>query len=414
MPDSATCSRTRAERERGAAMVWAMLFVVITSGMIVAHAAHMASVRKELDARYDRKTMADSVVRSALTDTVGWFQSQAEQPVTEFAPALDPYGDPPRYETIDPRTGLVREFEIRGNLWARYEVRQEEVVDVSSQRGVETPGSVWAIGVRSYVFRIVDARKSFDEAPNRVVAQSSASTELRGMSLALPANGAISVQDPGTVVLGSNAVVDGGTKPGLTYGDGPTRALVMPTYDLDQVEELLSPVPLYTSPDPVVAPLATVSGTPSAVRLPAMTIDPVRVFRLRTDEMSAFADVIWMPGRNRLPPDVRGSFVLVPGSATIDGEDLDGVVLFVDGDLHVAAVSGGTTTIRGIVFVTGNATIDGDFRLDGSLSVMGELRLGDGVSPPAVVVYDQAAVDAVRDALRSYRLRRGSMPLQAY
>jgi hypothetical protein len=394
--------------EGGAALLWAMLFVVITSGMIVAHASHMAAVRRELDARYDRKSLAEAVVRSGADEAVGWFRGRAQQPVAAFAPVFDPFRDPPVLETEDPGLGLVREFEIRGNLWGRYEVRHEGARDISAERGLGAAGAAWEIAVQSFVYRVEDPTRAFDEAPNRVVAQAATRTELRSLALALPAISAISVQDPALVTIRANAVIDGGAHPGLVHGDGPTHDTVVGTGDPIDLAAV-SPTPYSTSPDPAIDPAATILGSPDTLRFLSMAIEPTKVFRLRADEVARFADLVWVPGRDPLPDDVRGALILVPGDARLSGERIDGAVLFVDGDLSIG--SGGIETqIVGMVFVTGAMKVEGHLDLRGAVSVMGELTLGDGTSPPAFVRYDRDVIDALRASLRQYRMRRGSMP----
>ena len=121
--------------EEGSILVWALLFSIITSAMIISHSTYMAANRREMHVRYENVSLADSFARSGLVDSLAWFQRQPTQPVQTFTPQLTPEGDPPLFDTLDPTIGLVREFEVRGNLWARYEARTNEAFDISSQRG---------------------------------------------------------------------------------------------------------------------------------------------------------------------------------------------------------------------------------------------------------------------------------------
>ena len=139
---------TGSNRERGAVMVWALIFVIVTAGMIISHSAYMASHRQTMDVHLKRKPLAANFARAALTDGLSWFQAQATQPVAEFAPRKDTAVNPPVLDTLDPTLGLVREFEIRGNLWGRYEIRKDEAMDMSLQYGSSSPGSVWDLAAR--------------------------------------------------------------------------------------------------------------------------------------------------------------------------------------------------------------------------------------------------------------------------
>src|SRR5690606_24062328 len=72
--------------------------------------------------------------RSGLTEGLSWLRRQTSQPVTVFQPTLDTSATPPILDTEDPDIGLVRDFRISGNLWARYEVWKEWAADPDPTR----------------------------------------------------------------------------------------------------------------------------------------------------------------------------------------------------------------------------------------------------------------------------------------
>ena len=109
----------RGGEEEGSILIWALLFSIIASAMIVSHSTYMAANRREMHVRFEHATLSDNFARSGLTDALAWYQRQPVQPVGTFSPQLDPSGDPPLLDTLDPTVGLVREFEVRGSLWAR-------------------------------------------------------------------------------------------------------------------------------------------------------------------------------------------------------------------------------------------------------------------------------------------------------
>src|SRR5712675_1612201 len=146
-----TRARPACRLQQGSALIWALFFVAVTAGLLITNSWEMQANRTAMDVRYRKSAHARMIAQSALTDATAWFQRQSAQPVTTFAPKLDPEADPPLNETVDPTVGLVREFEVRGGLWARYEVRKDECLDVSSSYG-ETAGKVWDVGARGILF----------------------------------------------------------------------------------------------------------------------------------------------------------------------------------------------------------------------------------------------------------------------
>jgi len=99
---------------------------------------------------------------------------------------------------------------------------------------------------------------------------------------------------------------------------------------------------------------------------------------------------------------VEGDLTLGPNDA-INGKAL----LVVDGDLVVQ--EGNVSTLKGMVYVTGDAQIDGEFRLEGMLVVRGKLRLGYGTRP-VLISYDRPAFDALKLNIERYRLSRSIRP----
>jgi hypothetical protein len=370
-------STPRDAPERGSTLIWALLFVIVTAGAIVAHTIFMSAQRQERSVRLSREAMASTFARSGLADTLGWFRRQVQQPVARFAPVCEPDRDPPIVDTIDPALGLVRSFEIRGNLWGRYEVRQEDARDVSRERDAEKPGSVWDIGVRSYVYRVVDPDVPFDRPPNRVVSTVIERTEIRGIPVRPPAMAAVCAEDPASVKLNTGASVDGGLGAGIA-GKPLHNAL-----------SLLS---------------QAISGAPAVAGLAGYDQSPVSVFSMGLEELRSLADEVWQEEPPASVTELDGQVIYAR-----DGLDLatpitaDNVLLVVDGNLHVKR--GNNAAVRGLVYVTGDAHIEGPFRLEGSLVVGGKLRLG-GSTETVLVRFDAAVVERMRQEAAKYRLRR--------
>lgn len=406
-------------------LVWALMFVVLTSGMIVSHSLRMASQRRELDARYDRKSLAQTVGRAGVVDALAWFRGQPTQPVNAFAPAFDPYNDPPRLETIDPTLGLVREFEIRGNLWGRYELRRDEVRDISAERGMAGQGKAWQLSMRSYVYRIVDPSKPFDQPPNRIVATDVTGSEFRGFQLNLPAQAPVVAQDPEKVWIGPNVWINGGSGAGLAHGDGPidmTDPSVPkpPPDDIDDVvgtdldadgdvdlDDLLPALPIAVSPDPIVIDNTKLTGTPARTRLPSMVVDLSSILGMSLQDVASFADTVWDPNKQRPPTDTAGRVILVQGNLGMDDLRLDSAITIVTGNLG-SRVSSTPSTVSGVVIVGGNINIQSGFNMDGVIVGAHQVHLGSSAAgvDPVMINANPLLVQKLQQLVQSYRASR--------
>lgn len=398
-------------------LVWALIFVVVTSGMVVSHSIRMASSRRELDTMLDRRLLARTVAKSGVVDALSWFRSQPTQPVSSFAPLCDPYGDPPRMDTIDAAMGLVRDFEIRGNLWGRYELRRTDMQDVTGQRGMTGTGKAWAMQARSYVYRVVDPGKPFDQAPNRIVAMDTVATEICKFGMSIPASAPVIAQDPEALFVYENVVINGGSGAAVVYGNGPLDAK-------DYTDPVTTPVassidglapapisPIRISVDPVFSVLATLTGTTSMLRQPSLALDLGRIFGTRPEDLRAFADIVVSDGSGLSGlKEVSGKVVFIAGDLQIDqGVNLDGTAIVVYGSLGVP-INPTPTKISGVIYVEGDAKILGNFTLDGVLIVKHTLSLGtSGGGPDVVINSSPPTVTALQSELRAYRLRRGSL-----
>lgn len=363
-------------------MIWALFFVAITAGMMISHSLEMQSNRREMDVRYRQKSLATNIAQSGLTDATAWFRRQVSQPVTAFDPALDATGDPPVFDTIDPTKGLVREFEVRGSLWGRYEVRHEECIDVSAQSGQPT-GSVWDVGVRGILYEVVDKSRPFDQYPNRVVATRALRTEVRGIPLSLPAQGGVVATDPTKVILRLGASI---------LGDATYPALVTKT----------------------ALPLAEITGelagTPNSVSLPGMRLDTESVFGMRNDRLKALADVVATDGKSLVGRPIEDKLVYVDGDLVLaKGEALTGrMVLFVNGSADFQP--GNDSNIAGVVVVQNKTYLHGPFQLRGTLIATMDVLVQGNAQGPATVEHDPLQVSRVTGALRGYRKSRDVRP----
>lgn len=371
------CSRT-ARAEAGSALIWALFFVALTSGVLIAHSIEMTANRRTMDTRYRYVDVARNVALSGLTEATAYLRRQPNQPVLEFAPQSDPNADPPLDETEDPELGLVREYEIQGSLWARYEVRKDEALDVSANYG-ESPGTVWDVAARAYLFQRNDRRRAFDAPPNRVLARQPIRTEMRGLPVDVPGSSAIVVLDPAQISMLGSGVIDGASEPALSYRK-PAGPVVLPTLDV------------------------SITGTPTAVAVANLSISVKDVFRVGNEQLRNLSDIVVTSPRQLENHDFEDQAVYVPGDLTLatSGAGLHGrMLLFVQGDF--VAYGGNDSDFSGLLYVQGNSLIKGPFKFRGTIIAGGQLQVG-GSADAVAINYDAGEVQRLRDALGRYRM----------
>lgn len=363
--------------ERGSSLVWALFFVSLTTGILVAHSLEMSANRKTMDTRFRRVDLAQSVAESGLTDAIAWLRRQPVQPVQAFEPRRDLTAEPPVDETLDESIGLVREFEVNGSLWGRYEVRTSEAIDVSARYG-ETAGTVWDLGARGYLFERIDPNRRFDQKPNRLLSSQTMRTEARGLSLRLPNASAVTLKDSRTLEVLSGTLIDGSGGPALCYD-------------------------LARSGGSILAATAELVGTPSILPLGSVSLDLQTVFGLREDQLRATADVVVESPRQLQGREFRDQLVFVPGDIELDSA-LDGLrgrmVLAVAGNFTAPEFN--NSDFRGVMYVGGALVLEGPFHFAGTLVVAGPMKVG-GSADQVVIRYDPAEVTAIQDSLSQYR-----------
>ena len=380
--------------ESGSAITWALVFVVLISGLIVSHTIFLASNRREMDVRFRQTALATSLARSGASDALGWFQRQSTQPVVAFTPTFDAATIPVTFDTIDPVLGIVREFEIRGGLWGRYEVRRAEVTDVSAQRGLfGNPGSVWELRSRGIVYERRDGSVRFDLPPNRVVAMTRVGSELRSLTLELPAPAAVCVFDPGNLLLGPQARIDGMSSAGIAYRDSGAA---------------FTPSVLNVRGTPMVQPVASYDPRPE--RIFKSTFEQITAMSdlyVRKDAASDAATVDVSTGAARLERQIWDAKVLfVDRDMVVDADHplLGKVALVVRGNLTFAPGNGSDAC--GLIVTTGDARLDGAMSFRGTLVVGGRLEVGLGSSAPVILTYDAQMLEQVRAEIGRYRFAK--------
>jgi hypothetical protein len=382
-----------AERESGIALVMAMFLAIVVTGIVLSGTLVLRSHRQQTETSFRLHGQASQFARAGLTEGLSWFRKQTSQPVVAFAPEFDPTAKPPVLDTADPDIGLMREFEISGSTWGRYEVwkrwdadpdpvrlawrKQMQAEDISAQRSASGAGTVWRIRSVGYVFRRLDPTKNYDESPNGVLATDIAEVELRRMTLAPPGQAAVCTAMPGASSVNAKARVQGMTGAGIYFPNG------MGT--------------------PSVAP-GSVTGFPalSGVDEYAGSVD--EVFGVSAGDLRSISDDV-ITKESAFPAPIPPNsmlFVEVPLLRFTPVRRLLGNgIVYVKGD--VVLEPGSNSFFTGLLYVDGSLTVQAPAELNGSFVVTKGITVA-GVSDFANVGYDDAALQSLRTEIGQYRL----------
>jgi hypothetical protein len=397
--------------DRGVVLIWTLTVLVVLAGLIAAgiesDRALDRSTRMELAVRGQARAIAEA----GVVDAFAWFRRQQVQPVLTFAPVLDLAANPSVNETDDPAIGLVREFEIAPNLWGRYEVRlsipaeafvdadadgaydagetftdsdgngkwdeARETRDVSSLRGLPGAGAVWAIVSHGILYSRPRSDLPLGTAPNDRISAATAGTEIRRLTITLPAAAAISSAAGSQLTVGSRGRVTGGKSAGLAYGSG--------------------------TGSPVLLSGAEVTGTPATTAVPDYKGSVDAVFGVTTSELRSMADVSTSDPSTVMSPVGDASLTVVDGDITFDAaRPLRGTgVMVVLGNCTVA--SGSNSFFNGLLWVQGNLTVRAPCYLRGALVANGTTDVRGTGGDYAEVLYDGGVILELLRLMGQYR-----------
>lgn len=395
-PVSAAPARERYGPEAGVALVLGVMFTIIAVGLVVSGTLSLRAHRSKTETSFRLHGQSMQFARAGLIEALGWYRKQTSQPVLTFNPRLDTAATPPVLDTQDPDIGIVREFQISGLIWGRYEVwkqwdtdpnptrlawrRQVQCTDISTRRGSSAPGNVWLLRSVAYVFQRSDSAKAYNAAPNRVLGSSILETELRRMTLVPPGMAAVccgtasgsAIRDRVNIQgAGGNAVyyrrsgtssitVSGGA---VTQG-GVTRNTTTQTYD-----------------DSVTA-----------------------VFGVTEDELRGLADDR-ITNQNDFPQPVPRQtlcFVDVPTLTLSSTRRLQGnAIVYVRGNVDFQ--TGNQSYFTGFLYVRGNLTMRESLEFNGTIVCTGVVDIR-GVADWINITYDDAALNSLRTEIGQYRL----------
>jgi hypothetical protein len=355
--------------------IMAILFMLIVSGLLAVQLSK-ATIGRQLTYH----GQAINAAQAGLVDSLSWFRRQPSQPVSTFVPVLDSSQSPPVNDTDDPAVGLVRDYEISdlGSVWGRYEVRLARVRDVSGARGQSASGSVWLVDSVGIVYVRTDKSKGHDQSPNRVLTRAYARTELRRLSLVLPANAAV------CSARGDNVDTDAATR---VLGGASGIGVAYP--------------PSTGSP--------SLSGSVDGL-MNTSVVDPYNdgieeVFGVGQQELVGMADVVAASAAD-LPATLPVmSLIIVTGDAVFTSATplVGSGLLVVLGDLQMQ--SGSLSSFNGLIYTTGDYDQGSPSQVSGAVVSRGQINLRSS-GDFSEVYYDPAILSQIMLHIGQYRFSR--------
>ena len=380
--------------ERGFALILGILFTIVTLGIVTSGMLLMRATQTKTDTNFRLHGQAAQFANAGLIEALGWFRRQASQPVTVFSPLRNTSASPPILDTDDPEIGIVRDFEISGQIWGRYEVwkrwdtdpdaarlvwRQKvQVTDASIERGSTGLGTVWRVRSVGYVYRRTDSSVRFDVSPNQVLGTEILEVELRRLTLSPPGSAAIcTANGAGCSTNTKVQVLGGGAGAGIFYKAGTGT--------------------------PSVA-TGSVSGTPALASSSSYYGDVKSVFGVDQADLRSLADDR-ISSSSAFPSPIPNKSLYYVEVATLSlssTQPLEGnAIVYVKGNVDIA--SGSNSFFTGFLYVDGNVTLRAPIEFNGTLVCTGTVALS-GVSDFVGVSYDTAALNALRTEIGQYRL----------
>jgi hypothetical protein len=383
------------ESERGTAIIIALIFTVIVAGIVATGTVNIDSHRRINKVNYLAKSQALATARSGLSDALGWLRRQTSQPVLNFEPQLNPAANPPVLDTLDPDVGIVREFRITDDLWARYEVwkqwpsdpdptrlawrQQYDCRDISAARGAPSNGAIWRLRSVGYVYTRRNANVRFDQAPNRVLASEYVETEARRLVIKLPGQSALCVNDGNSCHINTNGrIIGGGAGAGIYYPAGTGTPTTGP------------------------ANQNRVTGTPALSTTSSYDDSYEGVFGISLAELKAMADHNLTSLAN-FPRPLSGMPIVVVEAASMQFDTatpLSGAGLVILRG-NVTINPGSNSNFSGMLYVEGNLIIRSPSEVRGAIVCTGNVNI-QGSSDFSNVFYDDAALSALQQAFGSY------------
>lgn len=404
--------------ERGNVLLWALLVILIIGGTLTVGALGEKAMTDLAKIEHEAPQQAHAVAHAGIVDAYAWFRRQMVQPVANFAPQLNLALDPPINETDDAAIGLVREYEIAPNFWARYEVRAtssaepftdanqnglfddgegftdldgdgewdaaRETRDISGERGQAGAGAIWMLVSHGMIYRRPRADLPLGTAPNDRISIARVATEIRRLALTPPAEAAICVQKGSNCIIGSRTRVLGGSGGGVIYTE------------LSGFPSLLAG--------------SEVSGSPQSTGVPNYDGSIPGVFGVSLTELRSMADLS-TTDPTTVPARLGDySLVVVDSDITFDAlRPLRGTAcVVVLGNCTLEA--GSNSFFSGMLWVQGDLKIRAPAYLRGTVIVEGHVDFRGLGGDHVEVNYDDAIITELLAVMGQYRHTKAIHP----
>jgi len=383
-------------KEAGVALVLGVMFTIIAVGLVVSGTLSLRAHRTKTETSFRLHGQSMQFARAGLIEALGWFRKQTAQPVLAFDPRLDAGATPPVLDTQDPDIGIVREFQISGLVWGRYEVwkrwdtdpnatrlawrRQVQCADVSTARGSAAPGNVWLLRSVAYVFQRNDLTRPYNVAPNRVLGSSILETELRRLTLVPPGMAAVCCGNPTGSSIRDRVNIQGAGGSAVYYRRTGTSTIT------------------------VSGGAVTAGGVNRNTTTQPYDDSVTAVFGVTEDELRSLADDrITNPVDFPQPvPRQTLCFVDVPTLDLTMTRRLEGnAIVYVRGNVNFQ--TGNQSYFTGFLYVQGNLTMRESLEFNGTIVCTGTIDI-QGVADWVNITYDDAALNSLRTEIGQYRL----------
>jgi hypothetical protein len=407
----ARASRASASAGRGSALLYVLFAVLVIAGYVLFGV--QADLALDLATRVQVETPAQAraVAEAGLVDAFAWFRRQPVQPVTTFAPQRDLATFPPTNETDDPAVGLIREYEIAPNLWARYEVRlsvpaepfadanedglhgdsetftdtngngrwdaASETRDISAARGQPGSGSIWVLVSHGMVFTRPRQDLELGEGPNHRLSIARVATEIRRLALTPPAESALCVARGDGVTVGPRVRVWGSGGGGVVYAS--------------------------STGSPWVDGSAEISGSPSVSAVPDYDGSIDGVFGVSVSALKSMADLSTTDAASVPAPLGDYTLTVIDADAVFTAaRPLRGTgVVVVLGDCTIA--DGSNSFFNGLLWVGGDLTVRAPSYLRGTILVQGRFDARGTGGDYVEVDFDDGILGEILALMGQYR-----------
>jgi hypothetical protein len=388
--------RSAGDAEAGVALVLGVLFTIIAMGLVISGTLSLRAHRVKTEVSFRRHGQATQFARAGLIEVLGWYRKQTSQPVLTFLPVLDTTATPPILDTEEPDVGIVRQFQISGTVWGRYEVwkqweadpvperlnwrRRVQCEDVSLARGSAAAGNVWLVRSVAYVFQRLDDTKPHDAPPNRVLGSAILETELRRLTLVPPGSAAVCCGSPGGSGVHSRVNIQGNGGAAVYHRTVSGQSFTVSGGAVTQ--------------GGVSSNSGGVSYDDSVLAVFGVTEEELR--GLADDRISNQADF------PRPVPRQSLCFVEVPTLTLTMARRLEGnAIVYVRGNVDFQV--GNQSYFTGFLFVNGNLTMRETAEFNGTIVCTGTVDIR-GTADWINITYDDESLNTLRTEIGQYRL----------